>query len=205
MSLPPTFLLLDWARADAATNLDELRLQQQQVGPASGLADAVTVTHFEALDGTPELLTIYEVDDHDVLGELDSALGAAATSVPATPSGSERISYRCRSLLAEDGTRPVQAPYLYCVRASVTAGNEDEYRSWLDEEHRIRQLEVDGARSYVGAEPLVGPVHFLNLWGLDAPEVLTSQAWDDARKTPWRERLASASGPSHKQVYIRSE
>ncbi|MGE0217530.1 hypothetical protein [Mycolicibacterium sp.] len=62
-------------------------------------------------------------------------------------------------------------------------------RRWLDEEHARRQLEVAGTHWYAGYESAAGPFNFLNLWGLQKPEVIATEAWAAARDTPWRTRL----------------
>jgi hypothetical protein len=69
------------------------------------------------------------------------------------------------------------------------AEQQVDCRRWLDEEHAERQLAVPGARWFAGYESVDGEFNFLNLWGLDSPDVIDTVEWVDARETPWRDRL----------------
>jgi hypothetical protein len=115
----------------------------------------------------------------------------------------ERLIYRHRFSLSKDGSNPVDAPYIQTVRAWYRNGSEDQVREWLDQEHAHRQVGVDGVLSYQGFEPLSGDFHFLNLWGLDDPSVVTSDAWEAARQSPWRDRLLPIRGDSIRRVFRR--
>ncbi|HET8616896.1 MAG TPA: hypothetical protein VFL94_15350 [Actinomycetales bacterium] len=97
-----------------------------------------------------------------------------------------------RSVAWAPARRPgdVSSRYLLCVQLFVPrAAAIADCRSWLDDEHAGRQLAVAGASWYGGYESLGGDFSFLNLWGIDAPEVIETPEWAQARDTPWRERL----------------
>jgi hypothetical protein len=93
------------------------------------------------------------------------------------------------------------SPFLLAVRLHVPERLRDEMRRWLDEEHSRLQLTVDGTQWFAGYEE-VGERHsFLNLWGLRDPEVAESEAWKQARDTPWLERLLAAVAGQERAVY----
>ena len=166
---------------------------------------------FEPEDGSEQHLALYELTSLDVIeseawlalrNKPDTELGA---HIRANWKNQTRGRYELRTQRSKDGLRPMQCNALSVVRAGVVEGGDADFREWLDAEHSVRQLEVDGARAYQGFEPVDPPFHFLNLWGLDSSDVVRSQAWDDARKTEWRDRLASVRGETSQMMFRRVE
>lgn len=98
---------------------------------------------------------------------------------------------------------PTQAPYVLAVRVWPSDQDRDEFRRWLDEEHCRRQVALPNVRWFLGYEQ-VGPDHsFLNLWGLDDPEVVSGEAWISARDTAWWKRISHVPANSDRGVYRR--
>lgn len=151
---------------------------------------------FAAVDEPGLHVALYELDSIDAL--TTDAYEAVRTK-PLTPLG-ERVrnnwDYRKRGIFTLRtqriaGThRPMAADVLYLVEAYARAGHEEELGVWLDEEHSVRQLTVDGAQSFQGFVPVEPPPYFLNLWGLDRADIVDTDAWKDARVTPWRDEVA---------------
>ena len=98
---------------------------------------------------------------------------------------------------------PSHAPYVLAVRVFATDEDRDEFRRWLDQEHCRRQVALPDVRWFLGYEQ-VGPDHsFLNLWGIDDPEVVDGEAWTAARDTSWWKRISHVPANSGRGVYRR--
>ena len=203
-------LLAIWVRVPSEVKADYDRWHDEEHLPerrrVPGFRNA---TRFVPIDGSENHMALYELDSAEVLEtepylalkrKVDTELGLR---VRAGWRDHERIIYRHRFSMSKDGSHPVDAPYIQTVRASYRDGSEDQVREWLDQEHAGRQLEVDGVLSYQGFEPVSGQVHFLNLWGLVDPSAVTSDAWEVARQSPWRDRLQPARGESIRHVFRR--
>lgn len=164
---------------------------------------------FELAGGGEAHLAVYELASLDVIDgdawqalrhKPDTDLG---THIRANWKNQTRRMYTLRTQRMKGALRPVECPSLAVVRAGVVEGREADFREWLDAEHSVRQLEVDGAQAYQGFEPVDGDFHFLNFWGLDSADVARSAAWDEARNTEWRDRLADARGDTSQQFFRR--
>lgn len=104
--------------------------------------------------------------------------------------------FRRRVFELAPGVTAEPSPYVLSVRLHVPDPSQrEDVRRWLDEEHSERQLSVDGAYWYGGYESLPDAQDFvfLNLWGLESPEVIDAPEWAVARDTPWRERLLESA------------
>lgn len=155
----------------------------------------LSASRFEAVHGSDARLALYELVGPEV---LESPEYLELRRKPATPleikvragrKNQTRIDYRLRAAF---GRPRIDAPFVYTVRLFPAEGHEAEVAEWLDTEHAERLLGVQGCRSTHAFEPLSArPFHFLNVWGLDHPGVPSSDAWQVARYTPWREKLAA--------------
>jgi hypothetical protein len=116
---------------------------------------------------------------------------------PLAPDGSQSVvhagAFRRRvfeSSPSSEGDVGLRGPYLLSVQLFVPdLEQQEDCRRWLDEEHSGRQLAVPGTWWYAGYESQDGDFNFLNLWGLESPDVIETPEWVEARETPWRDRL----------------
>jgi hypothetical protein len=98
---------------------------------------------------------------------------------------------------------PAAARHLFVVRVFAADADRDEFRRWLDEEHCGLQVTLPGVNWYLGYEQ-VGTEHsFLNLWSVDDPAVVDSDAWFRIRDTPWWARVAHVPANLDRGVYRR--
>ncbi len=113
-----------------------------------------------------------------------------------------RAEFRLRQVHAPgDEPEPSTTPTMLLTRTYVPDELRDEFRDWLVQEHSQRQLDVPGNNWYLGYEE-IGPRHsFMNFWGIDDPGVADGDAWDQARLTPWRERMVSAMAGMDRGFY----
>lgn len=97
------------------------------------------------------------------------------------------------------------APFLLVVRAVATDDRDrEDFRRWLREEHGPRQTTLPGVR-WLHAYEQEGAEHsFLNLWGIDDPAVVDSEAWVQVRRSPWWDRVAHVPATAERGVYRRS-
>ena len=87
------------------------------------------------------------------------------------------------------------------TRTFVPPPMRSEFRDWLEREHSQRQLDVPGNHWYLGYEEVGGRESFMNFWGIDDPGVADGPAWDQARLTPWRERMVPAMAGMDRGFY----
>ena len=96
------------------------------------------------------------------------------------------------------------APYLLVVRAvAPDERDRDDFRRWLGEEHGPRQTTLDGVRWLQAYEQEGSDHSFLNLWGVDNPTVVDSEAWVQVRRSPWWDRVAHVAAAAERGVYRR--
>jgi hypothetical protein len=167
-----------------------------------------SATLYGAVEGSPTNLAMYQLDSPEALQSPeylqfrrtpDSELGGR---VRAGWKDHTRLIYRLRLVRGAGDSGLIEAPYISAVRVFVKEGSEADFRKWLDEEHSVRQLAVQGAVSYHGFELIEGgPFHFLNVWGMDSPDVGSSEEWDRARDTPWRAEIAPVMEKSLRGTY----
>lgn len=96
------------------------------------------------------------------------------------------------------------APFLLVVHA-VAHDDEDReaFRRWLAEEHGRRQTTLPGVR-WLHAYEQEGADHsFLNLWGVDDPAVVDSEAWRQIRRSPWWDQVAHVAATADRGVFRR--
>jgi hypothetical protein len=128
---------------------------------------------------------------------------ASGPMVLADTCDADRAAYRLRIATPATAADWRAAAVVLSVRVFVPDQWQAQVRDWLDREHYQAMLGVPGCQWYRGYESTEGPFNFLNLWGLDTPEVIDSPAWADARDTPWRARLLPAFADTRRAVYTR--
>ena len=96
---------------------------------------------------------------------------------------------------------PAAAPYLLVVRVFAADADRNEFRRWLDEEHGRLQVSLPGVNWFLGYEEIGTDHTFLNLWGIDDPAVVSSEAWSRVRDTPWWARVAHVPANADRGVY----
>jgi hypothetical protein len=96
---------------------------------------------------------------------------------------------------------PADAGYLLVVRVFARDRDRDEFRRWLDEEHAGLQLSLPGVNWYLGYEQSNRGHSFLNLWSIDAAEIVASEAWSRVRDTAWWERLRHVPANADRGVF----
>jgi hypothetical protein len=144
----------------------------------------------------------------DGRGQLSSGLGAAVIGPERFEAGdgwwtsSHTANFRLRSTSPPTSDPvPGNAPFLLLTRTYVPEPMRNEYREWLEQEHSQRQLTVPGNEWYLGYEEEGARHSFMNLWGLVEPDIAEGEAWDQARLTPWRERMRPAMADMDRAIY----
>jgi len=206
----PGALLAIWVRVPSNVKADYDQWHDEEHLPERRLVPGFrNANRFVPIDGSDNHMALYELDSAEVLEtepylalkrKVDNELGLR---VRAGWRDHERLIYLHRFSLSKDGSHPVDAPYILSVRAWYRDGYEHQAREWFDQEHAQRQVAVEGVLSYQGFESVNDSFHFLNLWGLADPTVVSSDAWETTRQTPWRERLLPARGLSIRHVFKR--
>ena len=94
-----------------------------------------------------------------------------------------------------------RAPFVLVVRVFAPDADRNEFRRWLDEEHSARQLTIPRVRWYLGYEQDGHEHSFLNIWGIDDPDVVDGEAWSEVRDTPWWARVSHVTATAERGVY----
>lgn len=92
-------------------------------------------------------------------------------------------------------------PFVLVVRVFASEPDRDEFRLWLDHEHSVRQLTIPGVRWYLGYEQEGDEHSFLNIWGIDDPDIVDGGAWSEVRDTPWWARVSHVTATADRGVY----
>jgi len=142
----------------------------------------------------PEVLTFDEVDGNGVL-TFGSGRAGVLDGWPVF-----RLRHRHPTEPA-----PVlrEAELLLVVRVVAEEADRSEFRRWLDEEHCRLQVTLPGVHWYLGYEEDGDRHSFLNLWSIDAPEIVDGGEWARVRDTPWWARVSHVPEGADRGVYRR--
>src|SRR3990170_1167220 len=156
--MPPGTLAATWLFADPETPAEEVQSRALAAVPGPGTLafEQVTGGRGALLIGTNGLVEPAEA-------WRESRAGRFAIR-SAYPPGADIILDR--------------SPFLLAVRLSVPEIDREEVRRWLDQEHSRSQLGVAGTHWYLGYEEVGADHTFLNLWGLAAPQIIETEAWE---------------------------
>ena len=177
------------------------------VAPAETSPDAVQAWCASTAADLEDRFTLLE-QVGDGRGQLSSGCGAAVIGPERFEAGNgwwmstHAADFKLRST-SPPAAEPVPAdsPYLLLTRTYVPEPMREEFREWLEQEHSQRQLTVPGNEWYLGYEEEGERHSFMNLWGLSGPDVPEGDAWDQARLTPWRERMRPAMAGMDRGIY----
>lgn len=141
----------------------------------------------------------------DGSGRLALMPGAAARRAWRTDP--DWVSFRLRTAYPDATVARAlpRAPYLLVVRVFAEPADRDNFRRWLDDEHCRRQVSLAGVNWYLGYEQDVPDHSFLNVWSIDEPSIVDSDAWVKARDTPWWACLSHVPSGADRGVYRRVE
>ena len=103
---------------------------------------------------------------------------------------------------APDGiANPARSAYLLAVRIVAPGNDRDEFRRWLHDEHAALQVSLAGVNWFLGYEEDGHEPSFLNLWSIDAPDVVEGDAWAQIRDTPWWRRVAHVTAGADRGIF----
>jgi hypothetical protein len=150
---------------------------------------------FQALDGSPEYLAIYELDSLDALKtegyqEVKTSPSALTKEMLSVVNGFTRFTCEQVSDLGE----PVHGSYLSVVAFAVPDSDVAEFDAWYEDEHVAMLLEAKDwlrVRRYRVVDGEGGPWTHLALHELASTEVMNSPERAKARRGPLRDQLAS--------------
>lgn len=160
------------------------RLHARWARPGDATEDLALATRLEEIDGEMTLLL--------VPGE--SAPTPSDAWIPFT------LRHAHPAAPAPD---PGAVHHLLVVRVFAANADRDEFRRWLDEEHSRLQVSLPGVNWFLGYEQSGRDHSFLNLWSVDDPVVVHSEAWSRVRDTPWWSRVAHVPANADRGIYRR--
>lgn len=154
-----------------------------------------SVVRYQALEGVPKYLAVYELSDLGVLDtesydELKRSPSAETTRMLSSVSGFTR--YTCRQI-SDTGPAGRAGDYLAVVAFAVPEADLDQFDDWYETEHSPMLLKADDwlrVRRYEVLTGDGGPWNRLALHQLASAEVMNSPERAAARLGPKREALA---------------
>ncbi|HEY1258601.1 MAG TPA: hypothetical protein VGF34_05075 [Stellaceae bacterium] len=196
-----TGLLMVWTDIDAEHEPEFNRWYDEEHLPRLlEVPGFLSAGRYVALKGRPKYLTVYELEDHNVLRSaayLDSVKYRSSTQRQQT--GTSRIgpiflrnAYR---QIFPVHTHPVEqtaamAPVLQMGRIDVSSAVEEEFNAWYNTVYIPGYLAVPGclgARRWVAVE---GQPKYLTLYEFEHAGVPETEAWHRARDSnPWTQRM----------------
>jgi hypothetical protein len=171
------------------------------VSPAFEVPGALRARRFEAVDGGPAHMALFEVAS---AGVRDSREWAERVRPDV---GARVLVYRqifpaegiVRGTAWGDGATAVGG--LVMTRTDVAPENERDYNAWYDEEHLFTLCKVPGVISARRFKAVEGAPPYLALYELVAPEVQATEPWQAANRTPWAVRARGAFTTRWRTVY----
>ena len=196
-----TGLLMVWADIDPEFETEFNHWYDEEHIPRMlQIPGFLSAGRYFAVKGGPKYLTIYELEDHNVLRSsayLDSQKYQPSTA--RQTSGTSRIG---RNFLRNAyrqifpvHTHPIEqtremAPVLQMGRIDVSSAVEEEFNAWYNTVYIPGYLTVPGcinARRYVAVE---GQPKYLTLYEFEHARVPESEAWSRTRDSnPWTFRV----------------
>ena len=216
MATRGTGLLMEWVDVDPACDAEFNKWYNRvEIGRFSGVAGVLSTGRYEAIEGGPKYLAMFELEDHEVLRSA-AFLDARYRAMPASPASTLQVGrnylklgYRQifpTTLDAVDLTREIPR-YLQLGRMDIPAHREEEFNDWYNTAYIPPYLAVEGcisARRFVAIE---GQPKYLTLYELADPEIRHSRTWDLARSSnPWSARFkplqhAGGSPGIYRRIY----
>ena len=134
-------------------------------------------------------LAIYDLASVDVLESPQYRAIGAGNPSPWTRrllAQSQRVlRFVGEQITPGDAVAPQGAGGLLCMGFNVAPGAEAEYARWMDEEHLPRLAQVPGVLSARRFVATASTHRYIAVYHLAGPEVSSSEAWLEARETPW--------------------
>jgi hypothetical protein len=99
-------------------------------------------------------------------------------------------------------------PHIFVVQLDIPAEHEAEFNRVYDTEHFPMLSQVPGVRSAaryrLEHSTVPGMQRYLTIYELDSPEVLKSQAWEEAgRYGDWATKIRPLLTSRHHSVFLR--
>jgi hypothetical protein len=207
-----TGLLMEWLDIDPALKADfNFRHDEGGLDRFLCIPGILAIGRYEAIEGAPKFLTVYELEDADVPRSpsfLEQRYRAGERAMPARLGRNYlRICYR---QIFPTMTDPVDqthdlAPYLQLGRMDIPATMEEEFNAWYNTAYIPPYLAIDGclaARRFIAID---GLPRYLTMYELADPKIRHSAPWKLARTSnPWSARFHPLQhGPGSPGIYRR--
>ena len=135
-----------------------------------------------------------------------SADGAGSPELLTDSDGLVRSFVHGKSNIPEGAAGLEETSYLFVVRVFPPPEWIEPLRDWLHGEHFERQVRTPGLIWARGYEAVGEPFHFLNIWGIEHPDVPASDVYFEIRATPWFAEVepAFAASETRRNIYQRT-
>jgi hypothetical protein len=156
------------------------------------------------IDGAPKYLAVYELEDVSVL-DTDAYKTVARRRSEGTDKLLPHFLNTVRNIyrkILDAGAPPEQeAQCLLSVRLGVAPEHDELFNAWYNEDHLPALAGVEGvhyARRFKATE---GEPPYLALYEMDSPDVMETEAWEEARNYGRTEEVRPLFQDFNRDVY----
>jgi hypothetical protein len=153
----------------------------------------LTAQRWIGVDDTKLSVAIYDLETVGVLASPGyTAIGGqnlSPWSKRITAKSERLLRFEGEQTLPGDQVAPANAGALLLNAMNVAPEAEDDFNAWYDEEHIPALAAVPGTLCARRFRATQGPMRYVALYHLTAPEVVASAEWKKAVETPWTARI----------------
>ncbi len=144
----------------------------------------IAARRYLCVDGNPTYLAVYEMEEPSVI-QSDAYKEISSRESPDTLKIRPHFLNTVRNIyqeILEAGTLPQQDPeYLLSVRLGIAPEHDELFNAWYDEDHVPALVGVEGVHCARRFKAVEGAPPYLALYDMDSPEVMETDAWEEAR------------------------
>ena len=182
---------------------------QRHVPQRAAVPGFLTARRWEALEGGPKYLALYDLAGLEVLQTPEyKALSQPPLRTEADAEMAKTFKNPVRvvmSQVAQAGSADAPAPGaikgLLVVSLQPEAGYEDEFNDWYTMEHIVYGARVPGLLRVRRFKAVEGTPAYLALWELADPNIPNTQPWREALDTPWAVRIRKHFSRNFRGIY----
>jgi hypothetical protein len=157
-----------------------------------GVPGFLSGRRYQAVDGKPKYLAIYELTDGDVL-KSDAFRQVRENPTTWTKKMLPQFRNTQRGIFEQifsHGNRPAKdSEFVLTVRLNTPADHESDFNEWYNVDHVPALVSVPGvycARRYVAVE---GDPKYLAIYEMRDGEIPKTLEWERARNSEWTKRI----------------
>ncbi len=164
----------------------------------------IAARRYLCVDGHPTYLAVYEMEEPSVI-QSDAYKEISSRESEGTLKLRPHFLNTVRNIyqeIFEAGTPPQQdAEYLLAVRLGIAPEHDELFNAWYDEEHVPALVGVEGVHCARRFKAVEGAPPYLALYDMDSPEIMETDAWEEARNYGRTEEVRPLFQDAHIDTY----